>query len=777
MSRLLQSAEGDAVNLSRRSFLIATAAAGALFGFAPAASALSVLGPSRPSASLDPAEPLFAPTVWFGVDRDGVVSVNVPKAEMGQHIGTAVARILADELEADWDKVQVIGVDTDPKWGFMVTGASTSVWALFPVFSRAGAAGRITLVEEGAKLLGLPVSACVARSGAVHGGGRFVSYGEIVRRGDLSRRFTSDQLKALPIKLVAQRSLIGKATRALDVPAKTNGTAVYGIDVEIPGMVYARPKLPPTRYGSIVVSVDDSAARSVKGYRQSLALEDPSGTVPGWVMVFADTYWAAVRATEFVKVTWRHGETASVSEQDLFAHAASLVADPHQGALLDTGGEAFDSRYVAAKSTLEATYTTTGVLHFQLEPVNAVAFQKDGIYEVHTGNQAQNFILPIIAKALQVPVERVVMRTYLIGGGFGRRLNGDYAVPAALAAKAISRPVKMVLTREDDTLLDSLRSPTLQRLRVGFDGAGRVSAMEHVAAAGWPSLAMFLPNMKKGTNGATYDPFSISGADHWYDVGALRVRAVNNDLAQKSFRPGWIRAVSAGWTNWALESFIDEIAHVRGVDPVELRLTMLNGTGANAGTAPNSVGGAKRQANVVRRVAQRAGWGRELPPDTGLGIASSFGQEREMPTWCACIAQVKVDRVTGSITVQKLWVEIDAGTIVDPDGALAQVQGGTLWGLSMALHEGTEFANGNVKDLNLNAYTPLRMLDVPDMEIRFVESNEVPVGLGEPPTTVVAPAVGNAIFAATGIRMRHLPICAGAVKEALNQASAKSAGA
>ena len=767
MSRALRDANEEAVSLSRRSFLIATAATGAMFGFASVANALSVVGPTLSSAAADSAQPLFEPTVWFDIDHTGIVSVNVTKAEMGQHIGTAIARVLADELEADWENVRVIGVDTDPKWGFMVTGASTSLWALYPVFSRAGAAGRITLIEEGAKLLGLPATECVARSGVVHGKNRSITFGEIVKRGDLRRRFSDAELKALPIKPVAQRSLIGKPTRALDIPGKINGTAVYGIDVEMPGMVYARPKLPPTRYGSQVLSIDDTAARKVRAYKQSVVLDDPSGTVPGWVMIIADSYWAAVRATPLVEVKWKQGETATVSEADLFAHAATLIADPHAGALLDTGGEDFERRYAAAASTLESTYSTSGVLHFQLEPVNAVAFQKDDIFEVHTGNQAQGFILPIIAKALQVPVERVVMRTYLIGGGFGRRLNGDYAVPAALTTKALNRPVKMVLTREDDTLLDSLRSPTLQRLRVGFGHDGSVTAMEHVAAAGWPSLAMFLPNMKKGTNGAQYDPFSISGADHWYDVGVLRVRAINNDLAQRSFRPGWLRAVSAGWTNWALESFIDEIAHARKIDPVALRLSLLTGAGNNAGTAPNSVGGANRQANVVKRVAERAGWGRALPPDTGLGIASSFGQDREMPTWCACVAQVKVDRASGSVTVQKLWVEIDAGSIVDPDGALAQAQGGTLWGLSMALHEGTSFLKGNVKDLNLNAYTPLRMVDVPDMDIRFVQSNEVPVGLGEPPTTVVAPAIGNAIYAATGIRMRHLPIQSEAVREAL----------
>ncbi len=759
---------GMTVNLSRRSFLVAAAATGALFGFARTAFALDAAANAHASPAVSTGA-LFEPAVWFGIDHQGIVSVNVPKAEMGQHIGTAIARILADELEADWNMVRVVGVDTDPKWGFMVTGGSTSVWATFPVFSRAGAAGRIALIDAGAKLMGVPAAACVARGGAVHSAGRSIGYGEIVRRGNPARRFSADELNALPIKPAASRTLIGKPVKALDVPHKTTGAAVYGIDVDLPGMVYGRPKLPPTRYGSKVVAIDDSAARAVKGYLRSIALNDPSDTVPGWVMVVAENYYAALRATDLVKVQWQSGDTSTVSEKDLLDHAAALVADRNQGALLDTGGGDVDGGLASAHKTLEGTYTTTGVLHFQLEPVNAVAFEKNGVFEIHTGNQAQGFILPVLAKALQVPVERIVMRTYLIGGGFGRRLNGDYAVPAALTTKLLGRPFKMVLTREDDTRLDSLRSPTLQRLRLGWNDAGKLVAMEHVAVAGWPSLTVFPGNMQKGTNGVSYDPFSISGADHWYDVDVLRVRAVNNDLAQKSFRPGWLRAVAPGWTNWALESFMDEVAHTQKVDPVALRVAHLTGAARNAGVAPSSVGGALRQANVIRRVAARAGWGRVMPADTGLGIASSFGQERAMPTWCACVAEVKVDRRTGRVSVQKLWMEIDAGSIVDPDGALAQAQGGTLWGLSMALYEGTEFEKGNVKDLNLDTYTPLRMVDVPDIDIAFVDSVEVPVGLGEPPSTVVAPAIGNAIFAAVGVWMRHLPIRAAALKAALDR--------
>jgi len=743
-------------SLSRRSFLVSALSTGAVFGFEGVSNAANFLPLSESNQPV--AGPVFEPTVWFSIDRDGIVEINIPKAEMGQHIGTALARILADELEADWNQVRLVGVDTDPKWGPMITGGSVSVSGMYPVFSQAGAAGRTVLIEEGAKLLGVQPNACIAHAGHVEAGGQSITYRDIVRRGNLTRRFSPDELKALPIKSADKRSLIGRPARALDIPPKTTGEAVFGIDSHIEGMVYARPKLPPTRYGSKVLSVDDTAARAVKGYLQSLVLDDASGTVPGWVMIIAETYPAAIRAADLVQVKWQSDETISVSDKNLQEHAQQLIADNSSGAVLDTGGGDVAAALASANTTIEQTYTTDGVLHFQLEPVNALAFQKDGIFEIHAGNQAQSFILPVLAKALDVPPEKIIMRTYLIGGGFGRRLNGDYAVPAALAAKALQQPVKMVLTRADDATLDSIRSPTVQTLRMGLDKGNRPVAMDYAAVAGWPTLAMVPVGLVKGVNGVLYDPYSIAGADHWYDVGVLRVRAINNDLAQKSFRPGWLRAVAPGWTNWALESFLDEIAHTTKQDPLALRLSLLNGKGINAGSTPNSVGGAHRQANVLKRVAERANWGRTLPKDHGLGLASSFGQARETPTWCACAAEVSVDRKSGDVTVHKLWLDIDAGTIIDPDGARAQAEGAMLWGLSMALHEGTSFVNGKVGDTNLDTYTPLRISDVPEFDIAFVESTEVPMGLGEPPTTVIAPAIGNAIFAATGVRLRHLPI-------------------
>jgi isoquinoline 1-oxidoreductase subunit beta len=750
--------------VSRRGFLIGAAGTG--FTLAFACSALAVADPAAAVA-----QKLFEPTIWYHIDHDGLITVNIIRAEMGQHVGTAVARILADELEADWNNVRIDGVDTDPKWGLMITGASWSVWQSFPLYSRAGAAGRTALVEEGARLLGTPTETCSARSSLVRSGSRSISYAEIVRRGNLSRSYSAEELKKLPIKSAAERRLIGRPVQALDIPAKTNGTGEYGIDAQVDGMVYARPKVPPTRYGSKVVSVDDSAAKRVSGYLRSIVLEDPSGTVPGWVMVCADSFWAAWTAADKVKVEWISDDTAKVSEKDLQEHAAELIANPKGGSLLvDDAG--LDAAFASAKTTLERTYTTASALNFQLEPVNALAFEKGGTWEIHTGNQWQSLILPTLAQALGVSQDKVIMRTYLLGGGFGRRLNGDYAVPAALAAKALGKPVKMVCTRPDDTTFGSFRSPSVQRLRIAFDSGGKVIGMDHQACAGWPTqvLAPDLFKTFKGRNGEPYDTFAISGADHWYTVGPQRVRALSNDLANRAFRPGYLRSVGSGWINWALESFMDEAARAVKRDPVEFRLAMLDGAGRNAGSAPDSVGGALRQARVLKRAAEKGGWGTSMPADTGLGVATTFGQERAMPTWTACIARVHVDRKSGEVKLEKLTIVVDAGTVVDPDGALAQVEGSSLWGASLALHEGSEFLNGQPKDKNLDTYTPLRMGDVPEMDIEFIASTEVPVGLGEPCTTVVGPAIGNAIFAAVGARVRHLPIRPAAILQALANA-------
>jgi isoquinoline 1-oxidoreductase beta subunit len=761
MTRIANKSQPDQ---SRRQFLIGTVGSSLLMAFAPTVQAMDVV---TSAAGTRLAGKLFSPTVWFEIDGQGNVLVNIAKAEMGQHVGTALARIVAEELGADWNKVEIKHVDTDPKWGYMVTGGSWSVFQTYLPMSQAGVAGRTVLIDAGAKLLGVEPSECRAENGQVLANGKSVSFGDIVAKGQIDRVFSADELATFTPKDASDRQLIAKPSRALDIPAKTNGTAQYGIDVELEGMLYARPLVPPTRYGCKVKGVDDSGAKKVKGYQGFEVLKDKSDTLQGWVSVIADTYYGAVKAADLIKVDYDLGETAQVNEQDIMAEGERLAGDKTSGALFVDEGNIEQVASSASKS-IESIYHTSSVLHFTMEPVNAAVEFKDGICHVHAGNQWQSLFMPVIAQALGVGEDKIVIHQYYLGGGFGRRLAGDYMVPAALTAQALGKPVKLVFTREDDARFDCIRSPSVQQFNAYWDKDNSLQGIEHAASAGWPSLTMapaFMPDSIDGKS--KIDAFSISGADHWYTLAHHRVRAINNPLAQKTFLPGWLRAVGPGWTGWGVESFMDEVAHAQGMDPLAFRLSILDGKGKNAGKAPESVGGAKRLVKVLQEIQTRVNWGQALGENEGIGLAVSSGQERTMPTWGACVAHVKVNPASGQVTVLKLTSVLDCGTVVHPDGALAQTQGSILWGLSLALFEGTQIKQGQVADRNLNTYTPLRMNDVPELDISFIQNSEFPTGLGEPGLIAVAPAIGNAIFNATGARVRDLPIRPQAVLAAM----------
>jgi CO/xanthine dehydrogenase Mo-binding subunit len=585
-----------------------------------------------------------------------------------------------------------------------------------------------------------------------------VSFAEIVSKGDISRSFSTEELAAMPIKAPGDRRLIGKPSTALDIPDKAMGTTVYGIDAELPGMVFGLPLVPPTRWGSSINSVDDSAAKSIAGYQQTLVLTDPTGFLSGWAVVIADDFPSAMKAAKAVVVDWEAGATASVSEADIQAEGLEKTADKSVGTLYVDDGDVMAAQ-AEADDIHTAVYQTATAMHYTLEPQNALVEFVDGKCHIHAGNQYRARIIPLLASVLEMPEEDIHLHQYHLGGGFGRRLVGDQMIPAALAAKALGKPVKLVFPREEDSRFDCVRSPSVQQFDASYDADGNLTGIEHAAAAGWPTLTLLPSFMGTGVDGkGQWDSFSIAGADHWYTLPSHRVRAINNELAQKTFLPGYLRSVGPGWTTWGVESFMDELALRAGEDPIAFRLAMLDGAGKNAGDAHGAVGGASRLAAVLEDVRDRSDWGKDLPEGEGLGVACCFGQQRDMATWIAAVVHVAVDSASKAVKVRKIWQTIDCGTVVHPDGAMAQAEGATLWGVSLALHEGASFENGQVKERNFDTYTPLRMADVPELDIKFVESTEFPTGLGEPPVIAVQPAIANAIFAATGLRARDLPI-------------------
>ena len=746
------------VALSRRQFVVGAAGSSLVLGLGLA---LSGCQPDQTASDLvsQGGSASFSPVMWFEIDANGAITMNIVRAEMGQHVGTALAQVIADELGAAWEDVSIQHVDTDPKWGYMVTGGSWSVHTSFTQLSQAGAGGRMVLTEAGARMMGVAPEACRVEASRVFSGSASVTFAEIIKAGAVSRSISQEELDALPIKTPAERTIVGRDVPALDVPAKSDGTAQYGLDIHRPGMVYGIPLIPPTRYGAQVRGIDESAAESLPGYLGAVLIEDPTSTLQGWVVVAAEIMPVALKAARAVQVDWQPGETAGVSEADLLAEGLRLARDPSRGTLVVDDGDVDAARATAA-SQLDATYRTATALHFTLEPQNAVVeFDDAGQCHIYAGNQWQSLILPLLAQVLDLPESDIVIHQQYLGGGYGRRLFGDQMIPAALASRALGRPLKLIFDRESDSRFDCARSPTVCTFAASFDEQGALTGVEHAAVAGWPTLSMAPGFMAPGVAGeGKFDPFSISGADHWYTMPAHRVRAVNNELAQKTFLPGWLRAVGSGWTGWGVESFMDEIAYEMGEDPVAFRLALLDGQGKNAGGEGSTVGGAARLRAVLKDVEERSGWGRALPANEGMGVAVCHGQERGMPTWIACVAHVAVMPETGEIAVKKLWQTIDVGTVVNPSGAMAQAEGAALWGLSLALREGAEFESGQVKQRNLDTYTPLRMADVPELDIVFVDSDAFPSGLGEPPFIPVAPAIGNAVFAATGQRVRDLPI-------------------
>jgi isoquinoline 1-oxidoreductase beta subunit len=749
---------------SRRQFLVGSIAAGA--GLTCGFALLPVLEGNAGEAL---AAGNFSPTVWYTIDRGGIITVHITKSEMGQHVGTALAQAVAEELEADWRDVRIDYPDPAERWGLMVTGGSWSVNNTFDTLSRCGAAGRQALIEGAAAMMGVPAAQLHAsNSRVIAASGKSMSYAELVSSGKLDKTYTPDDLKTIQLKKASEYKIVGKPVPALDLPAKTNGTAKYGMDMFVPGMVYAKIARPPVRYGAKPLSVDDSDAKKVAGYEQFVSVPDPTGTATAYVIAIASNYPAAMAAAQALKINWDLGPNKDVSSDSIIAHAKELVADPSKGlSFWDIGNAAQALPNAAVKH--EAVYITPLAVHAPMEPMNCVAFERDGTWHIYSGSQFQTRSGPLVAAAVGAKPEQVLIHQVYLGGGFGRRLEADAMVPAVLAAKAVGKPVKLIYDRQEDVQNDFFRTITYQRMQGGVDANGKIVALTQDVCSAWATkrwgIEAFLSDStdKKGK----LDSFSVNGSDSWYTIPNHHVRAIENDVAQAATPSGQFRSVAPAWTFWAVESFVDELAHAAKKDPVEFRLAMLDAAGANAGSAPNSVGGAKRIVEVLKVAVEKSGYGKKpLPKGHAQGLAVVSSQERNTPTWTAGVAEVSVDK-NGEVKLHKMTVVIDVGTVVNPDGVRAQMEGATLWGISLALYEQATMKDGEIEQTNFDTYTPLRMAQVPELDIIVLSTGNYPAGVGEPAVTVVAPAIANAVYNAVGARVRTLPLTPERVKAAM----------
>ncbi|MDJ0949374.1 MAG: molybdopterin-dependent oxidoreductase [Alphaproteobacteria bacterium] len=820
----------EGANLSRRQFLVRSAAtgSGALFGIA--------MGPTlfaQGEAAAAVAGKSFTPAVWFTMEQSGRCNMHVVEAEMGQHIGTALAQIVAEELEVDWNDV-VLDYPGETResfdeFGIIYSVNSGSITTEFDRHSRAGALGRMALIEAGAQLLKAKVPNCTASKSRVidRVSGRSLSYAEILKQTTIDKKFQyPDDFQGVELKPRGDYKIIGQSVPCLDIPEKTNGQAKYGIDIFLPNMVYGALVIPPARYGSKVLSVDESEAKKIPGYIAAVTVPDFAGIgVPqkekslgfctGWVIAVADKFHRAMKAAQALKVEWDPGPYGKLTDADILEESKRLVADSGKGQNWVLEGDV-DAALKDADQVLEAEYTSAIVQHAPMEPRNATVYRaSDGTWHCYMGTQSPTFarmtLEPVLANLLGSKPEevKVAVHQFILGGGFGLKQHYDVAVGAAFASFQLDgRPVKLIMTREADQALPFPRTPSYHKVRAGVKD-GKLTAADHHIACGWmgPRLGVgdwWLQLPPDDNPNGHMDQWSIGGSDHWYTMQNFRVRAMDNPTCRDALQVSPLRTVSNSYAFFVVETYIDEIAHMLGRDPLEFRLSLLSGDGERrgiplAGYEPGTpsdyyldrlwlskplaeentwipyesatVGGAKRLANALMVAAGKAGYGtRQLPENTGIGIAVSGAEEHQSPTWVAGAAQVTVDRATGRYTVDRLTIAADMGIAINPHNVRAQFSGAALWGMSQMIRERNTLKNGSIQELNFHTYRPIRLKEVPKIDIEIIQSGHHPSGCGEPTSTVVAPAIGNAIFNAVGARVRQMPATPKVVLAALAEA-------
>jgi isoquinoline 1-oxidoreductase beta subunit len=708
--------------IPRREFLRVSigASGGLLIGFC-------LPGAVEASAAQNGSATSFMPNAFVRIGADERVTVIVNHSEMGQGVYTSLPMLLAEELDADWSKVGFESAPVDPKYnhpvyGMQMTGGSSSVWSAFEQFRQAGAAARAMLIAAAAQQWNMDAANCRTDSGAVlDPSNRKLTYGQLAAA---AAKLTPPAQVAL--KDPKTFKLIGKPAKRLDTSEKVNGKAVFGIDVKIPQMMTAIVARAPV-FGAKMRTFDDSRARAMAGVRRIVA-------VPSGVAVIADSFWQAKMARDALRINWDEGPMSSFNTNQMMQQFREQAKSAGKSVRRD--GNA-DAELAKAVKKVEAVYEVPYLSHAMMEPLNCAVDLRPGSCEIWTGTQFQTMDRASAAKIAGLPEEKVQIHTTFLGGGFGRRANpqSDFVVEAVHVAKAAGAPVKVVWTREDDMQGGWYRPAFLHAIAGAIDANGKPVAWRSRVVgqsimAGTPFEAM----MDLKTKG--YDPSSVEGVDDLpYEIPNLLVESHQMEVGVPV---QWWRSVGHSHTAFATECFIDELATLAHQDPYRFRRALLQ-------KHPRHLG-------VLDLAAQKAGWAKPLPKGRARGIALHASFE----SFSAQVAEVSVTE--GKIQVHRMVCAIDCGRYVNPGIIAAQTQGGAIFGASAALFQELTFENGRLQQTNFHSFPMLRMNECPEIETHIVESTEKSGGIGEPGVPCAAPAIANAVFAATGKRIRRLPI-------------------
>ena len=717
----------EILNVSRRSFLKTGAlmGGGLVLGFS-----LPIHRPFRAASAQSTSS--FAPNAFIHIGADDMVTIVVNKSEMGQGVYTSLPMLIAEELEVDWSKIRIEPAPVDPaynhpEWGIQGTGGSTSVWSEWERLRKAGATARAMLVKAAGDIWKVDPASCRAEKGFVihNPTRRKISYGRLVEKAS-----QMEPPKDVPLKEPKDFKILGKPRRRIDTPEKTNGKAIFGIDAKIPGVLTAVIARSPV-FGGKVKTLNADKARTVPGVKEVVQID--SG-----VAVIADGFWSAHQGRDALEIVWDEGPLAALSTSGMREQYMNLAKTP--GAIARKEGNPEPVLSKAARQ-LKADYEVPYLAHACMEPLNCLVDLRPDSCEIWTGTQFQTVDRNTAASVVGLKPEQVKIHTTFLGGGFGRRANphSDFVTEAAQVAKAVKKPVKVIWTREDDMKGGYYRPMWYDRIAAGLDEKGNLSAWQHTIVG--QSILSGTPFDPK----ADVDPASVEGAKEIpYEIPNI---LVDLHTPKIGVPVQWWRSVGHSHTAFVVESFIDEAAHEAGKDPYEFRAKLLVNH--------------PRHFGVLKLAAEKAGWGRPLPKGGGRGIA----QHESFGSFVAQVAEVSVS-AEGKIRVHKVVCAIDCGRIVNPDTIKAQMESGIVFGLSAALYGRITFQNGRVEQSNFHDYPLLRLNEMPHVEVHIVSSREKSGGVGEPGVPPIAPAVANAIFAATGKRIRHLPIRSEELKRA-----------